>query len=148
MGALIILTARLRLVLQTADQVIARIEALSPADRQQVSPDWLARVRAATPGDPWIFGFSMVQRASDTVIGDCGFKGPPDTEGCVEIAYGLAAEYRGCGYATEAAQALVAFAFNHDAVRLVRAHTLPVNNASTRVLSKCGFHYRGEVVDS
>jgi RimJ/RimL family protein N-acetyltransferase len=147
MGALIIPTARLDLVLQTADEVIARIEAMSPADRAQVSPDWLARVGTATPGDPWTFGFSVVERASGTVVGDCGYKGPPDPDGCVEIAYGLAAEYRGCGYATEAARALVAFAFKHDAIRLVRAHTLPEKNASTRVLNKCGFSYLGEVVD-
>jgi ribosomal-protein-alanine N-acetyltransferase len=32
-------------------------------------------------------------------------------------------------------------------VRLVRAHTLPEPNASTRVLQKCGFVHVGEVMD-
>jgi len=43
--------------------------------------------------------------------------------------------------------ALVRFAFASEHVQLVRAHTLPVSNPSTRVLLKCGFRDIGEVVD-
>jgi RimJ/RimL family protein N-acetyltransferase len=56
-------------------------------------------------------------------------------------------DYQGQGYATEAAQALSSFAFTHEEVHLVRAHTLPEPNASTRVLTKCGFANIGEVMD-
>lgn len=146
-AALVIPTSRLDLVLQTPDEVLARIEALSPEDRAQVSPDWLARVRMATPGDPWMFGFSIVERATGADVGDCGYKGPPDREGCVEIAYGVSPDRRGRGYATEAAAALVAFAFAQEGVRLVRAHTLPEKGASPRVLEKCGLRLIGEVID-
>jgi RimJ/RimL family protein N-acetyltransferase len=31
--------------------------------------------------------------------------------------------------------------------RTIRAHTMPEQNASTRVLEKCGFRWLGEVVD-
>jgi [ribosomal protein S5]-alanine N-acetyltransferase len=65
----------------------------------------------------------------------------------VEIAYAIDTDYRGKGYATEAAQALVEFALGRSGVRFVRAHTLPEENASTHVLRKCGFRYLGEVVD-
>ena len=65
----------------------------------------------------------------------------------VEIAYGIVPGFQGRGYATQAALALVGFAFRTGRVRLVRAHTLPVPNASTRVLAKCGFKRTGEVVD-
>jgi [ribosomal protein S5]-alanine N-acetyltransferase len=44
-------------------------------------------------------------------------------------------------------QALVEFAAADQGVRIVRAHTLPERNASTRVLEKCGFEFTGEVVD-
>jgi RimJ/RimL family protein N-acetyltransferase len=88
-----------------------------------------------------------VNRQSGSVIGSVGFKGPPDEAGMVEIAYGIVPVFQGRGYATEAAEACVAFAFGDDRVRLVRAHTLPTFNASTRVLAKCGFAYIGEVVD-
>ena len=68
-------------------------------------------------------------------------------EGVVEIAYGIDPDHQGRGYATEAAAALVEFALATDTVRLVRAHTLPESNASTRVLTKCGFEHIGEHID-
>jgi RimJ/RimL family protein N-acetyltransferase len=140
-------TENLKLVLQTPEDVLAWIERMSSSDRAQISPDWLAKVRASTFADPWICGFTIVHRGGDTVIGSCGYKGPPGSDGVVEIAYGVNPEYQGRGYATEAAQALVARAFGTDRVRSVRAHTLPGPNASTRVLAKCGFEWVGEVVD-
>ncbi|HEY1380741.1 MAG TPA: GNAT family protein [Gemmataceae bacterium] len=147
MGAVVIPTPNLDLVLQTPDEVLAWVAAMSPADRAEVSPDWLARVRASAPGDPWALSFSMVDRARGAVVGGCGYKGPPDAAGCVEIAYGVEPDHRGRGYATEAARALVAFAFDRGAARLVRAHTRPENAASARVVAKCGFVWVGEVVD-
>src|SRR5439155_16197669 len=110
-----------------------------------VSPAWLAALYASGAADPWVHGFAVVHRESGLVIGSAGFKGPPDEEGGVEIAYGIVPAFQGRGYATEAAQALVAYAFGSGRVRLVRAHTAPTANASTRVLTKCGFDFVGEV---
>ena len=140
-------TKSLNLVLQTIEEALAEVEALSPADRAQVSADWLARLRALTSPDPWTVGFSLVQRDSETVVGSAGFKGPPTADGMVEIAYGVHPDHQGKGYATEAAQALTTYAFSSGKVRLVRAHTRPEPNASTRVLTKCGFRRVGEVLD-
>ena len=81
------------------------------------------------------------------VIGSAGFKGPPDAQGMVEIAYGVDPSCQGQGFATEAAGALLRYAAADPRVRLLRAHTLPEANASTRVLGKCGFVHIGEVVD-
>jgi ribosomal-protein-alanine N-acetyltransferase len=113
----------------------------------EVSPDWLAALRGSHESDPWRHGFFLVHRETGTVIGSAGFKGPPDSTGTVEIAYGIAPAFEGQGYATEAAAALVAFAFDTPKVELVRAHTLPAVNASTRVLTKCGFRHLGGVED-
>lgn len=140
-------TENLRLVLQTPEETLAAVEALSPADRAQVSADWLARVRASTGPDPWTLSFAAVHRASAAAVGSCGYKAPPDPDGVVEIAYGINPDYRGRGYATEAAQALTTYAFGDPRVRVVRAHTSPEANASTRVLLKCGFRFIGEVID-
>ena len=68
-------------------------------------------------------------------------------EGIVEIAYGVALEYEGRGYGTEAAEALVKYAVASRQVRLLRAHTLPETNASGRILTKNGFACVGEVMD-
>jgi ribosomal-protein-alanine N-acetyltransferase len=147
MGQSEILTQNLKLLLQTSEQVLASIDAMAPVDRAEVSPDWLARVKASTSANPWTHGFAVVQPASGTVVGMCAYKGPPDPDGAVEIAYGINPEYQGRGYATEVAGALVAFAFGNGQVRLVCAHTRPEENASTHVLTKCGFEWIGEVMD-
>ena len=138
-------TRRLRLALESTESVLARIDALSPDDRAQVSPEWLERMRHSSP-TPWTHGFAIVERASGSSIGSCAFKGPPDNDGIVEIAYGIDADHRGRGYAKEAASALVEFALGAG-VRVVRAHTLHENGASARVLTSCGFASVGEVVD-
>jgi [ribosomal protein S5]-alanine N-acetyltransferase len=114
--------------------------------KSQVSPQWLAGLRAAAP-DPWHHGFFLAERSRGEVIGTAGFKGPPDADGMVEIAYGVVPSVEGRGYATEAAGALVRFAAAEPGVRTIRAHTLPELNASTRVLRKCGFVHTGEVLD-
>ena len=147
MSATLIQTKNLQLVPQTPDDVRAQIEGMNADQKAELSPDWLARVRVATAGDPWTLGFALVHRATNVVIGTCGFKGPPGADDMVEIAYGVAPDHQGKGYATEAAEALVAYAFSSGKVRVVRAHTFLEANASTRVLAKCGFRRVGEVSD-
>ena len=115
-----------------------------------VSPEFFAMLKstpAVDAADPWTFGFFVLHAADRLVIGSGGFKGPPDAEGIVEIAYGIAPDYRGRGFATEVARALTAFVLEDARVRTIRAHTLPEPNASTRVLAKCGFRKIGEVTD-
>jgi len=140
-------TSHLELVAKTRDETRAYIDSLPPEYRKEVSPEWLARLEASANVDPWVHGFAVRHCAGGAVIGTAGFTGPPDANGEVEIAYAIDAEHQGKGYATEAAEALVSFAYGHDGVRLVRAHTLPEANASTRVLAKCGFHKAGDIID-
>ncbi len=92
-------------------------------------------------------GFRVILRESGQEIGSAGFKGPPDDEGMVEIAYGIAPDHQSRGYATEAAAALTDFALADSNVKIVRAHTLPERNASCRVLEKCGFEFLGEAIE-
>jgi len=122
------------------------IEGMSPFEKAQLSVTWLAQFEASGAADPWVHGFRLVHRSSGNTVGFCSFKGPP-TDGVVEIAYGIAPDEQGKGYATEAAQALVAFARTFREVKVIRAHTLADGAASKRVLEKCGFQYVGEVVD-
>lgn len=146
MRVLTLETARLRLVLEPLDQVMARIDALAPEDRAQVSPVWLARVESLTESDPWTCGFVARLRHEATVVGTCGFKHPPK-DGLVEIAYGVDPEFRGRGLATEMAARLADFAFDDPRVDVVIAHTLPASGPSPRVLEKCGFTRVADVVD-
>ena len=140
-------TPHLQLVPRSRDEVRADIEHMPPEMRKEVSPTWLAMLEQSAEIDPWIHGFTLIHQNSGTPVGSCGFKGPPDAAGMVEIAYAVHPEHQGKGYATEAAAALTSYALSSDQVRVVRAHTLPVNNASTRVLTKCGFQKIGEAID-
>jgi len=64
-----------------------------------------------------------------------------------ELGYWIGRPFWGQGYATEAARAVVRFAFEElGAVRLTSGH-MPENPASGRVLEKCGFVATGEVVE-
>ncbi len=148
MNATLFQTENLKLVAPTLDEARTQIEAMAAAQKAALSPEWLARVQAATEADAvWTLGFTLVHRATEAVVGQCAFKGSPSGDGAVEIAYMVAPEHQGKGYATEAAKALVAFAFTSGQVRIVRAHTLREQNASTRVLIKCGFRHVGDVID-
>lgn len=111
------------------------------------SADFMVKLRAATDPDPWNFGFAILHKIDNRMIGFCSFTGPPNPDGVVEIAYGIAPDYQRKGFATEAAAALVEFATQSGQVRTVIAHTLAEINPSTSVLEKCGFKKTAEVID-
>ena len=147
MVTVVIPTACLELVLQTPEEVLAWVASLPPADRAEVSPEWIARVRSTPAGDPWALSYTAVERATGAAVGGGAFKGPPNASGVVELAYGIDPPHRGRGLATEVAGALTGFALASGQVQVVRAHTKPENAASARVLEKCGFRRVGEVID-
>ena len=112
----------------------------------EVSEAFLQRLEAASVSDPWRDGFGILHLADDCVIGLCSYGGPPSADGIVEISYAVVPACEGRGYATEAAQMLIARAAANGSVRALRAHTLPQHNASTKVLVKCGFKFIEEVM--
>lgn len=83
----------------------------------------------------------------DRVIGVCLHKGPPDENGMVEIAYSIAPTYRCQGYGREAVATLSAATLADPEVRVIRAHTRPERNASSRVLAHCGFIHMANIED-
>ncbi|HME87589.1 MAG TPA: GNAT family N-acetyltransferase [Chthoniobacterales bacterium] len=111
------------------------------------SPDFMTRLQSAREPNPWQFGFGVVHKIDNVLIGMGGFPSPPDSDGVAEIAYGIAPSYQDKGYATEVANALCHFASCDKHVKKIRAHTLAEKNPSTRVLEKCGFEKVGETVD-
>lgn len=96
---------------------------------------------------PWYTYWLMTPRQAPYGAGQIGFKGVPNSHGEVEIGYGIEEAYRGKGYTTEAAAALVAWAFQSDRCLVVTAETRKDNFASQRVLQKVGMHHYGEMDD-
>jgi ribosomal-protein-alanine N-acetyltransferase len=106
----------------------------------------LDRLLAAPGQAEWWLYFVVGKdgEAAGTVLGTAGFKGPPDSDGRVEIGYSIVSEHQRRGYASEAVRGLLAHAFAEPAVRRVIAETLPELTPSIGVLHKCGFHLEGE----
>ncbi|HEX5137501.1 MAG TPA: GNAT family N-acetyltransferase [Planctomycetota bacterium] len=99
---------------------------------------WMAK----EPADEGWGAWYVTRRDDPMLVGTVGLKGRPH-DGTAEIGYTFVAEARGNGFATEAAAALVAWAFGHPEVRRVCAQTLPDHVPSLRVMQRLGFTYAG-----
>jgi [ribosomal protein S5]-alanine N-acetyltransferase len=73
------------------------------------------------------------------VVGLGGFHSKPSADGTVEVGYSLIPQFQRMGYATEAVEGLLAWAFGHPDVRRVTAKTLSDLIASNAVLERTGF---------
>ena len=128
-----------------------RFEAASSATLGTIAPNAISAVeqtiafhrRIESP--PEYRGFLAADRATMQVIGGCGFKGAPDANGDVEIAYGTFPPYEGRGYAKAMAASLISRARANGAPHII-AHTLPETNASCTILRSLGFRQVGTVI--
>src|SRR4029450_11074292 len=83
----------------------------------------------------------LITRRDATVLGACGVA--ERAEEAPEIGYWLAFAFWGKGYATEAARAVIDYAFDDLHYAVLHAGARVSNPASRRVLEKCGFQWTG-----
>jgi RimJ/RimL family protein N-acetyltransferase len=88
------------------------------------------------------FEWLIVLGAGARAIGWISLRVGDRSRGTAEIGYSVLAGYRGEGYATEAARALVDHAFEDSDLRQIEACCLPANVASRRLLASVGFEER------
>jgi RimJ/RimL family protein N-acetyltransferase len=93
----------------------------------------------------WSMQF-FVDPATGRLLGSGGFAARP-VDRAVEIGYEVAPEFRGRGFGTAAARALVERAVASGEVDHVIAHTQPGPNASTGVLVSLGFEHVADLED-
>lgn len=92
----------------------------------------------------WWFWYLLLRKnGQPQLVGICGFKGRPDAAGSAEIGYSVVSQFRNQGFASEAVDRLVRWAFSHQAVVEVSAETLPHLQSSIRVMKKNGFELTG-----
>jgi RimJ/RimL family protein N-acetyltransferase len=110
----------------------------------------LAKMAQADPTKlDWYTYWLIVVRGLPFGAGLIGFKGVPDNNGEVEIGYGIDPAFQGKGYTTEAARAMIQWAFTApDCQAVIAPHTKRSNLASQHVLLNCGMHLYGEDADS
>lgn len=84
--------------------------------------------------------WQIVNKSNNKVMGTIGYKGIPNTDGKIEVGYGLTENHRGFGYMTEAFGKLIEWAFYDTStdVKSVLATTLKDNTQSQNVLRKIG----------
>lgn len=109
-------------------------------DGRAVAPGWprddTAGALAFTAAGAWSW---LILDDDERIAGECGAKGPPDSEGRVEIGYGLAAGSRGRGLGTRAVAALLEELAAAGGVSDVTARVHLGNEASRRLLLRLGF---------
>jgi ribosomal-protein-alanine N-acetyltransferase len=104
---------------------------------------WIARHRAE-----WARGDAVnlaLERKDDrALLGAIGLRVERD-HARAEIGYWIGVPYWGQGYATEAARALIAYAFGELGLNRVYAYHFTGNPASGRVMEKAGMRLEGEL---
>jgi len=108
---------------------------------------WMRDRLQDEPGETMWWNYLIIHREDARLVGSCGFKGPPEPNGSVEIGYEIADAYQGQGLATESARALTEWAVRQSGVKNVVACTLAEENASVRILRKLGYQFVCEKID-
>jgi [ribosomal protein S5]-alanine N-acetyltransferase len=104
---------------------------------------WLARAEKAER-DRGPFIAWAIRNEADFLIGGCGLDGLEDGKAhSVQLGYWLASSYHGRGIMTAVVAKVCDHAFNNLGVVRIFAHVFPGNDASARVLEKCGFQEEG-----
>ena len=91
----------------------------------------------------WMFS----EKASGRIVGRSGLRHYYlDSRDEIELLYAFEPEVWGRGYGTEAAQAVVGFAFGTLGVESIVSFTLPDNPGSRRVMEKAGLTFEKEMI--
>jgi len=80
----------------------------------------------------------FIDKVDNIIIGDGGFKGPPDDNSRIDLGYGIINSKRRQGYALEAVIALIKWGFSQKNVKLITADCLKSNIPSINLLTKIG----------
>jgi ribosomal-protein-alanine N-acetyltransferase len=117
-----------------------------PEHNDDATRAWMRELLEDLPHEPGYVCWYII--ALGRLVGICGFKGPPNADGEVEIGYSVVEAEHRKGYGSEAARLLVARAFRDPRVAVVYAETLPRLVASQKVLVGCGFTHVGGYIDA
>jgi RimJ/RimL family protein N-acetyltransferase len=94
------------------------------------------------------FSVAAVERASGLVVGDVALHRLSDRDRTAEIGFLFDPRHQGKGFATEAAHALLEWAFGAGGLHRVIGRTEARNVASARVLEKLGMRREAHFVEN
>ncbi len=88
------------------------------------------------------FVLAIELQEDGNLIGDIGINEVDGKDDEIEIGFSIKPEYGNRGFATEALKAMCDFASARFKIDTLHGRALKGNDASIRVLSKCGFTYK------
>ena len=97
---------------------------------------------AKDPEEEFLARYIVVREPEPVVAGMVGAMAP-DAGGRIMIGYSVLPEMQRRGYASEALEAVIAWAFARPEVRIVAGETYPHLIPSIRTMEHCGFRFAG-----
>jgi [ribosomal protein S5]-alanine N-acetyltransferase len=95
----------------------------------------LKKVECPTGFESWI----IIKKDTLEVIGDLGFKGFNNEDENIDLGYGIIKEERRKGYAEEAVNEIIKWAFSNEIIKEITANCLIENIGSINLLNKFNF---------
>lgn len=118
------------------------IDSRSPPSEDQVRERLSKKI--STEREHGIQYWPIFLLKSDEHVGCCGLRPHDKTKRVFEIGFQICKRHWGSGFATEAAAATIAYAFESLSVRTLFAGHHPANHASRHILHNLNFHYTHE----
>jgi RimJ/RimL family protein N-acetyltransferase len=126
-----------------SDLDVTRYTSFGPNSPEETR-EFISRCQAETDVSPrQHYNFAITLRDEDRVIGGVGFNIDQPRHDGAEMGYVLHHDHWGQGIATEAARALLEFAFGTVRLHRIVARCHPDNPASAAVMQKLGMTYEG-----
>lgn len=90
------------------------------------------------------FVLAIELKETGELIGDTGVNEVEGAPGEVEIGYSICKRYSGRGFATEVVEAMTGLVVDNFGVQVLYGRVMNGNNASVRIMEKCGFEFLRE----
>lgn len=108
---------------------------LSEALEQTILPNVADTTRNYLYSTIW----TLISKSDNKMVGDLCFVGEPNSEGEVEIGYGVYEEFRKRGFMTEAVRAMIRWAEKQPDIKVITASTKKTNPDSSAILERNNF---------
>jgi len=122
--------------------VSATLESIPYPYHREYADSWIA-IHESLFRERGELHLAIVLRASDQLVGAASLLPPQQRGGPPQLGYWLGRRYWGCGYATEAVEAIIRYARQDLGVRKFAARCMVDNHASVAVLGKLGLRRVG-----
>ncbi len=109
------------------------------ADVAEALEFWISHTLLYRDRFEWFTTWQIILKEPRLDVGGIGFAGFPNDDGKTEVGYGIDMRYHGNGYASEALEGILKWAYGYAELRSVTAQSPLQHIASHRVLIKNGF---------